>query len=108
MRREFSRKALDALTIVRYNLIRCAEKRGQNTIMQNNTFGTLPDHRQLLALIAAHGAPAFLEGVADALNEIASDISDDAPLGASDGPLFDERVACREVAIKIEIELETL
>ena len=55
--------------------------------MQNQkpaTFGILPKHSQLLALIAAHGLPAFMEGVSDALANISCD-ANLAKSGAPDG-----------------------
>ena len=42
-------------------------------MQKQHTKGILPSHTQLLELINAHGLPAFMEGVQDALAAIASD-----------------------------------
>ncbi len=70
--------------------------------MQNNTFGTLPDHSQLLELIAAHGVPAFLEGVADALLTISNDETEAAKCQANEI----NQSACDYIADEINQILE--
>ncbi len=70
--------------------------------MQNNTFGTLPDHNKLLELIAAHGVAAFLESVADALLTVSNDEQTAAKCQASEL----NQSACDYIAAEINEILE--